>query len=377
MNADLVTLIHYGELSLKGRNRSLFEIELKQNIEKAAGGTVKRFRGRFVLEGGQRDALSRVFGVAWYAEAFRVMKDIESIKKEVLKCIKTRLRNNSSFGVYVKRSDKEFPYTSMQIADRIGREISEKYGMKVDLVNPDLSIFIEVADEAYFYFDRKEGLRGFPVGVSGRVLSLLSGGIDSPVSSFLMMKRGCEVDFIHFHVFTDNAKIESTKISKLLRYFTAYRRPVRIHLAPYYPFETALLSNSNSRGYELIIFRRFMARVAEKVATDTGCGALVTGDSLGQVASQTIENITLLKSAVSIPVFQPLLTYDKQEIVDLAKYIGTYDMSIESYKDCCSIISSNPRTKANACRIVELEKSINIEGVVENTLNLLSVREIY
>ncbi len=376
MNKDAVTLIHYGELSLKGRNRSLFEMKLKENIEKAAGGRVKRFRGRFVLEGGESVSLSRVFGIAWYAPAFRVDKDIESILEPILMEMTYRKVVKESFGVFVKRSDKEFPFTSMQLAEKIGREISNRYGLKVDLRNPDLSVFIEVAEEVYVYFNKIEGLRGFPVDVSGKVLSLLSGGIDSPVSSYLMMKRGCRVDFIHFHVFSESERVKNTKMNDLFRILVDYQHVACIYLVPYYLFESRLLRVSDIKGYELILFRRFMVRVAEKIAFRNGYKALVTGDSLGQVASQTLENIVHLKEAVSLPVFQPLLTYDKQEIVDLAKDIGTYEISVESYKDCCSIVSSSPKTKANIRLIKELEKAMDIETLIDNTLELVSVNEI-
>lgn len=376
MNKDSVTLIHYGELSLKGRNRSLFEIKLKENIERAAGGTVKRFRGRFVLKGGDCSSLSKVFGIAWYAEAFRVNKDLESIIELILKQISQRIGDKKSFGVFVKRSDKDFPLTSMQLAEKIGSAISERYGLKVDLGSPDLSVYTEIAEEVYVYFNKIDGLRGFPVGVSGKVLSLLSGGIDSPVSSYLMMKRGCKTDFIHFHVFTENERVMRSKMNGLFRALDDFQHGSRIYLVPYYLFESAMLKLPDLKGYELILFRRYMVRVAEKIALRAGYQALVTGDSLGQVASQTLENIAHLKQAVSLPVFQPLLTYDKQEIVDLANNIGTYDISIEAYKDCCSIVSSNPKTKARARLIEVLERELNIGTLVDNTLELITVNEM-
>lgn len=368
-----VTLIHYGEISLKGRNRALFEIKLKENIEAAAGGKVKRYRGRFVMEGGNAGNLKDVFGISWFAESFKVDKDIESLKRASLSEVGKRAEGKSGFGVFVRRSDKRFPYTSPEVAEIIGGEIVGKYGLSVDLRNPELSLFIEIADEAYIYFKKNQGLRGFPVDVSGKVLSLLSGGIDSPVASYLMMKRGCRVDFMHFHVFSDNDYVKETKMARIFRHLDRYQHEYTAYLAPYYPFETEILKAVTTDGHELVLFRRFMVKVAQQVALQNGCKALVTGDSLGQVASQTLDNIVEVHSAVSLPIFQPLISYDKQEIVDLAKRIGTYEGSIEAYKDCCSIVSSNPRTKANRRRLMELEKQFDIDKVVEKTLGLISV----
>ncbi len=373
MKEKTVTLIHYGELSLKGRNRSLFEIKLQENIRIMTGGKVLRQRGRFVMEGGNPEALSRVFGISWYASAYVVDKDYESILKAVLKKVGGIIEGKTDFGVNANRSDKGFPMPSMELASRIGGEVAARFGLPVNLKSPSLRINIEIADRVYIYFDRIEGLRGFPTGVSGKVLSLLSGGIDSPVSSFLMMKRGCRVDFIHFHVFSDNIKVFGSKMEELARTLDSYQGESRLHLVPYYPFEMALLGAGDVKGHELILFRRFMARVACRVAAAEGCQALVTGDSLGQVASQTMENIALFREAASLPVFQPLIAFDKQEIVDYAKKIGTYDVSIADYKDCCSIVSSGPRTRANRRRVEEFEKAMNIESVLGQTMELITI----
>lgn len=371
-----VTLIHYGELFLKGRNRSLFEIKLQENIERMAGGRVLRQRGRFVMEGGNPETLSRVFGISWYAPAFAVDKDYDAILKEVLERSEKVIEGKADFGVNANRSDKSFPVRSMELASRIGGEVAGRFGLPVNLKNPALRINIEIADRAYIYFDRVEGLRGFPTGVSGKVLSLLSGGIDSPVSSFLMMKRGCRVDFIHFHVFSANDKVFGSKMESLARILDSYQGKSRLHLVPYYPFEMALLGAGDVKGHELILFRRFMARAACRVAASERCQALVTGDSLGQVASQTMENITVFRDAAVLPVFQPLIAFDKQEIVDYAKRIGTYKASIADYKDCCSIVSTGPRTKAHLGRVKELEKVMNVESVLDKTMELVTVYEL-
>ncbi len=368
-----VTLIHYGELSLKGRNRDLFEIRLKDNIEAATGGRVKRFRGRFVLNGGNPDKLEDIFGISWFAEALIVDKDLDSISRVTLDEVGKRNQSLPSFGIYVKRSDKAFPYDSVETAKIIGNQVVTQYGLKVDLKNPGLSVFIEIADEVYIYFRKYQGLKGLPVGVSGKVLSLLSGGIDSPVASYLMMKRGCTVHYLHFHVFSENEYVKNTKMAQILSRLGKFQKEYTLYLAPYYLFETEMLREINTKGHELVLFRRFMVKVAERLAIKNGCKALVTGDSLGQVASQTLDNIAEVSSAVTLPLFQPLISYDKQEIVDLAKKIGTYEDSIVSYKDCCSIVSSNPRTRANRRYIKELEEQIDIDNLVDKTHDLISV----
>jgi len=370
-----VTLIHYGELSLKGRNRDLFEIRLKDNIEASAGGRIKRFRGRFVLEGGNSEKLEEIFGISWFAEVLKVGKNLDSIKRVALDEVAKRARGKPSFGIFVKRSDKGFPYGSVEVAEIIGSEVVSEHGMRVDLKNPELSVFIEIADEVYVYFKKNQGLNGLPVGVSGKVLSLLSGGIDSPVASYLMMKRGCVVQYLHFHVFPENEYVTDTKMARILSHLGKFQNEYVLYLAPYYLFETEMLKEINAKGHELVLFRRFMVKVAERLALENGCKALVTGDSLGQVASQTMDNIAEVTSAVSLPLFQPLISYDKQEIVDLAKQIGTYEDSILSYKDCCSIVSPNPRTRANRRHLKELEERIDIDNLVDKTLGLLSVYE--
>jgi len=376
MNDQKVTLIHYGELSLKGRNRSLFENKLKENIERETGGKVTKYRGRLVLENGEPERLKNVFGISWYAEAIRVDKNYDSIRDLILSKLNDYLPGKNSFGVFVKRPDKSFPYTSMELERKIGSEISKTYSIKVNLKNPELSVFIEIADDVYVHFTKKQGLNGLPVDISGNVLSLLSGGIDSPVASYLMMKRGCRVNFIHFHVFSKNTLVNDTKMRHVFETLNKYQRNSRIFLVPYYQFEMEILKALHTRGHELILFRRFMVRVAERISLQNGFKALVTGDSLGQVASQTMENIAQITKTVSIPIFQPLIAYDKQEIVDLAKKIDTYELSIENYKDCCSIVSSNPRTKANTKQILELEGRMNIDRVIEKTLELVSVYDV-
>lgn len=375
MKSDKCILIHYGELSLKGRNRSLFELKLKENIESATGGRVRRYRGYFILEGAADSGiLSRVMGISWYAEAFVIDNGVDRLVGKVLEEVKDRIGGGSkTFGVFVKRPNKSFPYNSVETAAIVGKEICKNTGLSVELSAPDLCVFIEIADRTYIFFEKTEGLRGLPVDVSGRVLSLISGGIDSPLSTYLMMKRGCHTDLIHFHVYSDNGYIQNTKMYGIFRQISGYQRETRVYLVPYYPFESGILKLKRKENCELVLFRMFMLRIAERIALEYGYKALVTGDSIGQVASQTIDNMALVEQSVSIPIFQPLITYDKQEIVDHAKKIGTYELSIKPYKDCCSIVSSKPKTKVNRLYILDIENSINMEKIIKKALELVSV----
>lgn len=376
MNNHLVTLIHYGELSLKGKNRNLFENKLVENIERETKGNVTKYRGRFVLKGGNPEKLKYIFGISWYAEALIVEKAVEPIVSKVLEEVEGLILDKDSFAVFVNRADKKFECRSMQLESIIGKQIADKFNRSVDLKNPDLSVFVEISEHVYIYFNKIQGLRGLPIDVSGNVLSLLSGGIDSPVASYLMMKRGCRVNFIHFHVFSDNKYVEDTKMRRVIESLNKFQGKTRIFFVPYYLFEMLSLGSLNTKGHELVLFRRFMVRIAERIALENGFKALVTGDSLGQVASQTMENIAQLTKAVSMPVFQPLIAYDKQEIIDLAKQIDTYEVSIEPYKDCCSIVSSNPRTKANSRQVKILEQAMDVEKLIHQTLELVTVIEL-
>ncbi len=372
----MLILVHYGEFILKGKNRRMFENKLVSNIKRASGGKVERPEGRLVVKNGDLDSLKNVFGISWLAPAYRTEKNLESIEKLVMEKTEEKLKDyptlKPTFGIFVQRSDKRFPHTSPEIGERIGAEVVKKYNLKAKLKEPEFPIYIEVARDAFVYFEKIKGLGGLPVGVNDRVLCLLSGGIDSPVASYLMMKRGCNVDFVHFHAFPENRIALRGKIKQLISTLNKYQLESRIFLVPYYPFQLSLLKGIDfNYGYEMILFRRFMVKIAEKIAKDEGYKALVTGDSLGQVASQTLENIRVLKEATSLPILQPLISFDKEEIIHLARRIGTYDTSIMPYKDCCSIIAPHPKTKAKPERVIKIEERINMERIIRKTLELV------
>ena len=372
----MLILAHYGEFILKGKNRRLFENKLVSNIKRASGGKVEKLEGRLVVRNGDLDSLKNVFGISWFAPVYRTEKTLEAIEKLVIQRTEEKLKDNPllnpTFGIFVQRADKRFPHTPPEIGERVGAEVAKKYNLRVKLKEPDLPIYIVVAKDAFVYFEKIKGLGGLPVGINDKVLCLLSGGIDSPVASYLMMKRGCNVDFAHFHAFPENRIALRSKIKGLISTLNKYQFECRIFLVPYYPFQLSLMKGVDfNYGYEMILFRRFMVKIAEKIAKEQGYKALITGDSLGQVASQTLENIRVLKEATSLPILQPLISYDKGEIIDLARRIGTYDISIRPYKDCCSIIAPHPKTKATPERVIKIEERINMERIIGKTLELV------
>ena len=253
-----------------------------------------------------------------------------------------------------KRSDKRFPLDSNELNRKIG-DVAVKLGFGIDLDEPDAQILTEITSKrAYIYTEKISGLGGLPVGTSARTLCLFSGGIDSAVAAFLMMKRGSNVDFIHFHALRDEKEVLESKIKKLIDKLNEYQFSSNLYVVPYHTFQLEVGRKVDER-VELVLFRNFMLRVAQELAMRKGYAALITGDSLGQVASQTGENLAAANFGVTLPVFRPLISFDKDEIVEVARKIGTFDLSVQKYKDCCSIIS---RTPATAVKMEKFEKEI-------------------
>ncbi|MDA2919644.1 tRNA 4-thiouridine(8) synthase ThiI [Desulfobacterota bacterium AH_259_B03_O07] len=371
----MTTLIHYGELALKRKNRRSFENILIENLKKSSGGRIRRLNGRLILEDGDLNSIKRVFGVSWFAHSYRMKKSLEAIIDTVIEKLGDVIKDSPTFGVIIKRADKSFPHTSLELAKRIGKEVINRYNLEVRLNNPDLAIHVEIAEEVFVYFKKVEGLGGLPVGVSGTVLCLLSGGIDSPVAAYLMMKRGCRVNYIHFHSYSANKAVLGSKIADIVRLLSNYGFESRVYLAPYNPFQFSLLEKGIPSRYELVLFRRLMLQVAEKIAKDRGYKGIATGDSIGQVASQTLDNLKAVMGGISLPILQPLICFDKREIIDLAKDVGSYEMSIKPYKDCCSILAPHPKTKTRIEQIDNLEEKMNMEKVIKDTLGLVEVYE--
>jgi thiamine biosynthesis protein ThiI len=366
------------EITLKGKNRRYFENALMRNIRSILSdfkevSVTRKGTCRFLVsaDAGEkefRDALQRVFGVDRISFPREAQLAIEAIQETVLSFGLT----SRKIKVHTRRSDKRFPMNSQQVNSVIGKALVDS-GCSVDLDEPDDTIFIDLLqDRALVSLEKTRGPGGLPVGTSGKVLSLLSGGIDSPVASWLMMKRGCSPDFLHIHSFEkDVKKSKVVSLAKRLREYSP--RPMRLFMAPYKEFYKASLSMDPK--LELVLFRRFLLKLANRVARRRKHKGIVTGDSIGQVASQTLDNLMLVDSASALPVFRPLVAYNKDEIVELAIRIGTYEKSIEPYKDCCSLVSSRrPTTDLKHWEMGKKEEGL--EDVVEKTFKEMEVIEI-
>lgn len=389
-------LLHYAEVGLKGHNRRDFELQLQQNIKhrllcRGIHWPVHRGHSRITVripDAPSADAfevaaiLREVAGIATVAPAvFRSREAMRwlgespqphAIEEIVVGIARENWRAQATFAVRVNRGDKGFPLRSDELARRLGTAIIERTDWsRVDLSRPDQSFYIDIYPEGVYLYDcRYRGLGGLPVFTAGPVLSLLSGGIDSPVAAFLMAKRGCRVDFLHLtatHVTPE--RLRENLVSRIAQRLSTYTLHSRLFLVPYTYFDLALIDQPPS-GFEMILFRRFMARVGTRIVERHGGQALVVGDSLGQVASQTLENIVSHSQATTLPIFRPLIGMDKQEIIARARAIETYRLSIEPYKDCCALLSRHPRTKSNPEQMERLEARLfpDYGALIERTL---------
>ncbi len=372
MDSEAIS-VHFAEIALKGRNRPQFEKALTDNIRHAIGPDAKivRTESRVIVytEGPAQEtaaALSKVFGVAWFAPSYVTDRDIGAVTDIVME--KAAPLKGARLKVEASRSDKSFPLTSPEINRHVGMALEEA-GHAIDIQNPERKIYVEMLrDRAIVSFGKIAGLGGLPVGSSGKVLSLLSGGIDSPVASWLMMKRGCSVDYIHVHSGRSPDELRGSKMPRLVEALKAYHpQKCRLFAVPYNEFYKRTLATDPR--IELVLFRRFILRLASRVAEANGHLGLVTGDSIGQVASQTLENLLAASEAASLPVYRPLAALDKQEIIAIAERIGTYKLSIEDYKDCCSLVAAkHPSTKVPLARAKKAGDEIGMEEIVERTL---------
>lgn len=370
-------MVHYGEIALKGKNRPEFEQQLMRNISaQQEVGSVNRLRGRLTITAPQPIDLSDVFGIAWWAEAEPVESKLPNITNAVLQQIANRTPETRTFAVRATRADKILGLTSQQIEVELGAAVQREFDLAVDLDEPDLTVYVEILRERSFvYSDRMEGLRGLPVGISGKLMGLFSGGIDSAVASYLMAKRGASLELLHFHAYGQPQRAYEGKIGKLAAELTRFVPRLRLHVVPYDRFQLATADLGRYQKQELIVFRRFMVRVADQLARETGSLGLFTGDNLGQVASQTLENLAAAQQVTTLPIYRPLIAYDKQEIIDLGAKLGFTELANEPYKDCCSIIARHPATRANLDHVLDIEQSIRVEALADEIMQDLTTLE--
>ena len=388
-------ILHYGELTLKGCNRHSFVKKLRTNVRKKIisldlSWDVVSIHDRMFIEiptDYQGDIeeianqLAEIPGIAWLSRVywfstkkydfFNYKPDLSEIDTLIEKLAHDTYQKDKSFAVRVKRSDKRFVNSSKELEIQLATVILKNTEWKtVNLNHADQYFYVDISSRGIaVHTNRIKAIGGLPVASTGKILCLLSGGFDSPIASYLMAKRGCTIDFIHFTASNIQPnKLETYKVSRIAQRISEFSGKVRLYLVPYTHFDLALMDKN--LDYDLILFRRFMAKVAEKLAIDKYAQCLVTGDNLGQVASQTMENIVSMTKSVEIPVLRPLLTYNKEEIVTLSRKLGLFDVCVEPYKDCCALISNSPKTKSQHDKLAHIEERFfpNYEQLIDDTL---------
>ena len=384
-----IILVHYAEIGTKGKNRGRFEDKLIENLKKVLGEdarSVERRYGKILcfVDGKANEEkivgkLSNMPGIANFAFASRAELDIIHMEKKLLEAVNDG-KDFESFGIKTKRSDKKFELNSAEICQRLGGKIVEKFDKKVDLKNPDIMFYIEVGEqEALIYSskDKYSGARGLPVGISENVLVSLSGGIDSPVASYLMMKRGCRCTFVHFHNEKVSGQRVLDKIKKLVGELKDYNLGGKLIVVPFSDLQNEIVKSVRAED-RMIVYRRYMMKILNGLCTLEKAKGIVTGDSVGQVASQTVDNLQIIYSVLEgkVPIFSPLIGLDKEEIIQRAINIGTFETSIQEGEDCCSfMIANHPSTKGNLGKIEGQEEGID-KKVIEKALKEIEVYDL-
>jgi thiamine biosynthesis protein ThiI len=378
-------VLHYQEIALKGNNRPWFVNRLVRNLRAATADLrireVRALVGRIEIVLGEdsdwdavRDRVSRIFGIANFAQAGRAPLDLDAIAQQILADLGPR--EPKTFRVSVKRADKRFPMTSPEIEREIGGRVKVARGWTVDLEKPAFTIHVEaMTNEAFYYFGKERGAGGMPVGVGGRVVCLLSGGIDSPVAAWRLMRRGCRVLLVHFHSYPILSRASQEKTRELAKLLAKFQLHSRLYMVPFGQIQQQIVL-AVAPPLRVVIYRRFMMRIAEKIARHGRAQALVTGEVVGQVASQTLENMTSINSVVTMPVLRPLVGMDKEEIVAEAERLGSYSISIIPDQDCCTLFTPrHPATRARAIDVERAEASLPIEEIVERAVTAAEVED--
>lgn len=374
-----IILCKFGEIALKGANRSSFEASLLRELRRRAkpfgSFSVRASQSTAVIEplsdtadmDGMYESAMRVFGISGITRCGTAEKNMDAILEAAVTYLAPALAGKRRFRADAKRSDKRFPYKSPEIAARLGAAILSHFpGMKVDLHTPEVTVWVEVREDcAYIHADQERGAGGLPLGSAGRGLLLLSGGIDSPVAGYMMAKRGLEIEALHFESFPYTSERAREKVMTLAEELCAHVSRMHVHVISLTHIQEELRDRCDEEYFTLLL-RIFMMTLAERVAKQYGCLALITGESLGQVASQTLPAIRVTDSVVSLPVFRPCIGLDKEEIVAIARRIGTFDTSVLPYEDCCTVFTPrHPRTRPVPERVMaELEK-VDFAGLCE------------
>jgi len=368
-------IIRYHEVALKKGNRPYFVELLKRNLKSSVEGLglkeIKNLPGRlFMVFHGESDndeirrRLACVFGVANFSFVERTVADLEALKSKILESLKGKEFN--SFRIQTKRADKSFPLNSPDVNREVGGTVKAYSGARVDLKNAELTIGIEILSrDAFFSLEKIPGPGGLPVGASGRVISLISGGFDSPVAAYRMMQRGCRLIFVHFHSSPYLDKTSQEKVKELVKILTRHQFFSRLYLVPFGEIQRQIVT-AVMRPLRVVLYRRMMVRIAEAVAAKEKAAALVTGESLAQVASQTLQNLTVIEKAATLPILRPLVGMDKQEIIDQARRMGTFEISTLPDQDCCQLfVPRHPDTKASLAEVEKTESRLDLPALVQ------------
>ena len=377
-----IFLLKLGEIVLKGSNKRQFENRLRQNVRRRlkpygefdvyimqSTVYVKPMDENVDVDGAW-EACRSIFGIVNCCRCKPCEKDLDSIFDAVVEYLGEDLECAKSFKVESKRSDKAFPMTSIQISQNIGGRLAERYpDCAVDVHKPEYTVFVEVRDlAAYVHGPAVPGAGGLPTGVGGRAMCLLSGGIDSPVAAYMMAKRGMEIECVHFFSYPYTSELAKNKVLELARLVTKYCGRMTVNIVSFTEIQEAIRDNCPEEFFTLIM-RRFMMEISQRVGKDDGCGALITGENLGQVASQTMEAMTVTGAVVDVPIFMPLVGMDKEEIISIARRIGTLETSILPYEDCCTVFTPrHPKTKPSLGQVLRAERKLNREELIEKAL---------
>lgn len=383
---ERVILIRFGEIFLKGNNKNYFESLLKRNIKQSIKSIDCNFmysQNRYYIEKYSIDdedkiiaCLKKVFGIHSLSQAIKVKNDIDMIKDAVTDYY---VPETGTFRVTTNRADKRFNYSSMEISREIGGVVLEKNpSLTVDLFTPEHIIYIDIRENGYTYIynDRISGAQGMPVGCSGSGLLMLSGGIDSPVAGYMIARRGMKIDAVHFHSFPYTSEQALDKVIRLAKRMSEYCHQIRLHIVPFTKIQEQIHEHCPAE-LMITIMRRFMMRISEIISINNGYQAIITGESLGQVASQTIESLTSSNSVVSMPVLRPLIAMDKLDIINIAHKIDTYETSIEPFMDCCTVfLPKNPAIKPKLKYVIDSENALDIDNLIKETVDNIKIEII-
>ena len=387
-----IFLLKLGEIVLKGANKRQFEARLRANVRRRM-----KFYGNFDVYlmqstvyvepmdedcdiDGAWEACRSIFGVVSLCRCRPCEKDLDAIFEAIENYLGDDLDCAKSFKVESKRSDKAFPLGSIQISQEIGGRLAEAHPtVKVDVHHPDYTVFVEVRDlAAYVHGPAEPGAGGLPTGAAGRAMCLLSGGIDSPVAAHMMGKRGLEIECVHFFSYPYTSQLAKDKVIELARLVTKYTGKMTLNVVSFTEIQEAIRDNCPEEFFTLIM-RRFMMEISMRIAKHDGCGALITGENLGQVASQTMEAMTVTGAVVDIPIFMPLVGMDKEEIVTIARRIGTFETAILPYEDCCTVFTpKHPKTKPTLEQVIHAERKLDREALITRALeNIERIKVAY